>query len=184
MAGPLDRAARLLALAGGAGLLALVGMICVSALGALALMGVQAGWLPGGLAGHVGPFKASYEVVEIALPPIVFALLPWVQARAAHARVSVLTRGARGLDRLWLLLAALLLAVICWRLGAGMLARRGNGDGTFLLAIPLWLAYGACLPGAALAALIAARDAWRGPSPPDSLPPDSPAPKAAHEAGA
>lgn len=160
---------RALALLGGAGLLALVVMVCLSALGALALKFATSLWAethaPGLvqmiLDSGIGPFKASFEIVEHALPPIVFACLPLVQLRRAHAQVDLFVQpmpglGRRAIEVIWQALAAVLLAVIAWRLEVGMLSKMRAGDTTFLLHLPVWWAYAACLPGAALGALTAA----------------------------
>lgn len=160
---------RALALVGGAGLLALVAMVCLGAAGALALKFATSAWAGAhapGLAralleAGIGPFKASFEIVEHALPPIVFACLPLVQLHHAHAQVDLFAQRLPGAARrvlavLWQGLAAGMLAVICWRLGAGMLAKMHSGDTTFLLHLPVWWAYGACLPGAGLGAVVAA----------------------------
>ncbi|PCD77464.1 TRAP transporter small permease [Pseudothioclava arenosa] len=160
---------RAFALLGGVGLLALVAMVCLSALGALALKFATSAWAGAHAAGlaqaildsGIGPFKASFEIVEHALPPIVFAFLPLVQLRRAHAQVDIFVQrlpspARRVLELLWQALAALLLAVIAWRLEAGMQSKMRAGDTTFLLHLPVWWAYAACLPGAALGALTAA----------------------------
>ncbi|MEZ5684589.1 MAG: TRAP transporter small permease subunit [Paracoccaceae bacterium] len=163
---------RALALLGGAALLALVAMVCLSALGALALKFATSAWAGAqvpALAGLIldsglGPFKASFELVEHALPPIVFACLPLVQLRHAHAQVDLFAQrlpapARRVLAVVWQGLAAALLALICWRLGVGMASKRAAGDSTFLLHLPVWWAYAACLPGAALGAVVAG---WLG----------------------
>lgn len=139
-----------LALAGGAALLALAAMVCLSALGAA---GRKLG-LP------IGPLGFSYELIEASLPAIVFATLPLVQWRGAHAEVALFTErlpaGARrALGVLWHLLAAGLLAVIAWRLGLGMGSKIRSGTTTFSLGLPLWWFYAACLPGAWAMAAVA-----------------------------
>ncbi|KEO50847.1 TRAP transporter small permease [Thioclava pacifica] len=154
----IERAAQSLALAGGLALLGLIAMTCLSSLGALGLKGAQAGWLPEAFG--IGPFKAGFEIVELTLPAIIYAMIPLVQLRHGHARVEILRgRGERWLDLLWQLVAAVLLAVIAWRIGLGMGAKIRSGTTTFLLGLPLWWGYAACLPGAWGAAGVAL---WNG----------------------
>jgi hypothetical protein len=156
----IERAVQGLALAGGLTLLALVGMTVLSSLGALGLKGAQAGWLPQAFA--IGPYKAGYEIVELALPGIVFAMIPLVQLLHAHARVELLRgRGAHGFDVLWQVVAAVMFALIAWRIGLGMAGKMRSGTETFLLALPVWWGYAACLPGAWGAAFVAAYNAVR-----------------------
>ncbi|OWY17216.1 hypothetical protein B6V73_05900 [Thioclava sp. JM3] len=158
--GAIERAAQGLALLGGLVLLALVVMTCLSSLGALGLKGAQGGWLPGGVG--IGPFKAGFEIVELSLPAIVYAMIPLVQLRHAHARVEILRgRSARWLDLFWQLVAAVLFAVIAWRIGLGMGAKMRSGTTTFLLGLPLWWGYAACLPGAWGSAVVATWNGWR-----------------------
>ncbi|WP_372840183.1 TRAP transporter small permease [Phaeovulum sp.] len=149
--------ARGLALLGGAVLLMLVAMICVSVAGnALARLGV-AGF---------GPVRAGYELVELAVAFVVFAFLPLAQLDRAHATVEVFAarlpaRANALLTRFWTLGMALAMVLIAWRLGAGTLAKARSGETTFLLALPIWWAYAACTGAAGVAALVSAWDALR-----------------------
>lgn len=154
----LDAAARLLALAlalaGGAVLIALVILTCASIAG-------RAG-IPLGLS----PIPGDFELVELGTGIAVFAFLPWAVHARAHARVDLLAplygrRGNALLDRLsdlGMLAAALLIA---WRLWAGLLDKLRYGETTFILQIPLWLAYGAAWIGAAAFVLVAAHAVLR-----------------------
>jgi TRAP-type C4-dicarboxylate transport system permease small subunit len=150
--------ARGLALAGGAVLLALVAMICLSVAGnALARLGFSG----------FGPIRAGYELVELGIAFVIFAFLPYAQLSRAHAAVEVFTarlprRADAALGRLWAGLMAALMVLIAWRLGAGMLGKMNSGETTFLLALPLWWGYAACLGAACAAALVTLWDAIRG----------------------
>ncbi|MFB2532345.1 TRAP transporter small permease [Paracoccus sp. p4-l81] len=155
MIGRIDRLAlalaRALALIGGAILIALIAMICISittrALG-------------------FGPVTGDYELVELGTALAVFAFLPFCQITGAHARVDVLTHrlGPRGwalLDGLWAVALAVVMALIAWKLAEGMAGKRMAAETTFLRQIPVWWAYAGALPMAAVAALIAAWSALR-----------------------
>ena len=127
----------------------------------MGLKGAQAGWLPGALG--LGPYKAGFELVELTLPGIVYAMLPLVQLGHAHARVALLRGPIAGLlDRIWQGLAAFLFGIIAWRIGVGMAGKMSSGETTFLLGLPLWWGYAACLPGAWGAALVALWTAAHG----------------------
>ena len=171
----LNGVAQVLALTGGAVLLLLVVLVCVSAVGNAVLNLGRAEWLVRiapdlsrrVVGSGVGPLKAGYELIEIGLAIAVFAFLPWAGMRGAHARVDIATtrlpaRVCRMLDRLWLALLALVFAIVAWRMGGGLLGKLQARDTTFLLGIPLWWAYAACLPSAWVAALCAAWGAVRG----------------------
>ncbi|WP_415182904.1 TRAP transporter small permease [Phaeovulum sp.] len=172
----MERLAQAMALAGGAVLLAMIGMICLSVAGNAALTLAQSGmverWAPGLgaalLAMGVGPLRASYELVELAMAFVVFACLPLVQIRRAHATVAVFTDALPGwmirrLSAVWQVLMAGAMVLIAWRLGAGMAGKMRSGETTFLLQIPLWWAYAASLFAATVAALVTFWAALKGP---------------------
>lgn len=151
----LDRAAlaasRALAVLGGLVLVALIVMVCVSVTGR---------------ASGLGPVTGDYELIELGTGFAVFAFLPWCQITGGHARVDLLThrlgpRGKAVLDALWSCLMAGALAVIAWRLGAGLAAKMASGETTFLRQIPVWWGYAAVMPAAVLAAMIAGWGAVR-----------------------
>lgn len=149
LAARLDRAAlaasRALAVLGGLVLVALIVMVCVSVTGR---------------ATGLGPVTGDYELIELGTGFAVFAFLPWCQITGGHARVDMLThrlgpRVERGLDALWACVMAVALAVIAWRLGAGLMGKLASGETTFLRQIPVWWGYAAAMPAAALAAVVA-----------------------------
>lgn len=149
----LHLAARGLALAGGAVLLALVVLTCLS-VGGMALLKVAP-------SAPVGPVRGEYELIEAGAAIVVCLMLPWCQLHRAHASVDLIAGALRpganaALLRLWDGVAALMLALLAWRLGAGMVGKWASHEQTFLLRLPLWWGYAACLPGLGLAALVAA----------------------------
>ncbi|NDV00723.1 TRAP transporter small permease subunit [Pseudoroseicyclus tamaricis] len=152
--------ARAMALAGGGLLVALGLFICVSVTGrALGNLG-GAGWMPeelGAWLGRFGQIRGDYELVEMGAAICVFAFLPFADVAGAHARVEVFTERMRGrlwLERGWALLMALALTLIAWRLGVGTLDKLGNGQTSFIFAVPLWIPYAASFVLAVLGALI------------------------------
>lgn len=143
--------ARVLAFAGGALLLVIVVLTCISIAGrALFSAGLCC-----------GPIRGIYDYTEIGVGVAIFAFLPWCQIRRAHAAVD-LFKGffSDFLNRLLDVvvdLAMLVLAyVIAYRLWLGMLDKRAYGETTLIAQVPLWVGYAACLVGAIGFVLVAA----------------------------
>jgi TRAP-type C4-dicarboxylate transport system permease small subunit len=157
--------ARLMALAGGLVLTALVVLTCLSVLGrgldqlghAEALVALAPGlaeWLTG-----FGPIRGDYELVEAGIAFAIFAFLPICQLSAGHATVDVFTnmmpgRTNRLLTAFWEGVLALVIIVIGWRLFVGFTEKLDNGQTTFLLQFPVWWAYGASFAAAVVAGLV------------------------------
>ena len=141
--------ARSLALLGGAVLVALVVMTCVSILGrALIPLGLS-------------PVRGDFELIEVGVAFAVFAFLPWCQYQRGHAAVDLFKTAFphvmnRLLDVLIDMLMLMAAAILAWRLWLGMLDKRSFGETTFILQFPVWQAYAACLIGAAGFVLVAA----------------------------
>ena len=159
----IERLAVLSALAGGVVLCALIAMTCVS------ILGRAAGPL------GTGPVPGDFELIELGIAFVVFAFLPLAQLRGAHAVVDLATarlpqRARAGLTAFWDAVLTLALAIILWRLALGMEERLAYNDQSYLLRIPLWWAYAACLPPAAIAVATGAFVTWRGLSEPQAAP--------------
>lgn len=141
--------ARALALAGGAVLLFLILLTCVSITGrALISFGL-------------GPIRGIYDMTEIGMAAAVFAFLPWAQYREAHARVDLFQWAMpRKLDQFLDLLynaAMLLVAYVgSYRLYLGMQDKLSYGETTLIAQIPVWQGYAAGLVGAVGFVIIAA----------------------------
>ncbi len=153
MYAPLSRLAYLtaygMALAGGAVLIALVVMTCISIAGRALV--------PLGLA----PVKGDFEWIEFGVGFAIFAFLPWCQLQRAHAAVDLLQPAFppamnRAIDVVVDLAMLAAAAVIAWRLWLGMLDKRRYAETTFILQIEIWQAYLACLVGALAFVLVAA----------------------------
>jgi hypothetical protein len=67
-----------------------------------------------------------------------------------------------GLITFWDVVLTLVLGVILWRLVLGTEERLAYGDQSYLLRVPLWWAYAACIPPASIAVLTGALVTWRG----------------------
>lgn len=134
---------RVVAVAGGLVLVALVVMTVISISGrALSFMGL-------------GPVQGDFELVEAGIGFAIFAFLPWCTLNRGHATVEILAplfgnRFNRVLD---LVSSAVLLAVailLTWRHWLGTLDKMAYGESTMILQMPLWWGYMA----AALAACV------------------------------
>lgn len=145
-----DLVARALAFAGGAVLIGLIVLTCISIAGR-ALLPLNLG---------IGPIRGIYDYTELGMAMAVFAFLPIAQLREAHARVDLLEAALPKLmNRLLDLLFNLgMLGVACvgtWRLYLGMQDKLRFGETTVIAQIPVWQGYAAGLVGAAGFALVA-----------------------------
>lgn len=148
LAGMMRALATTMALAGGLVLLALVALTCISVAGR-ALVGLG-----------LGPVPGDFELVEMGVAFAVFAFLPWCHLNRGHATVELLTRYLGRTANAWLdlmadLLMFLVAALIAWRLALGTLDKRSYHETTFILEVPVWWAYAACLLGAVVFTVVA-----------------------------
>lgn len=135
--------ARILAYAGGAVLLGLTAMTCISIIGR-ALIPLDIG---------LGPIRGIYDMTEIGMAAAVFAFLPWAQYREAHARVDLFQwaipqRVDQFLDLLFNAAMAFVAAIGSYRLYLGMQDKLSYGETTLIAQIPVWQGYAAGLVGA------------------------------------
>ncbi len=141
------------AYAGGAMLVALVTMTCISIAGrAFTFAGL-------------GPVKGDFELLEAGIAFCIFAFLPVCQFKSAHATVDVFTSPLpvsfnRTIIAFWEIMFALVMAVVVWRLYEGMLTKQQNGETTFLIQFPIWWAYAASVVPAFIAFIVTVWSAW------------------------
>lgn len=142
---------RALALLGGAVLLAVIGLTCLSILGR-ALVPFDLG---------LGPIRGIYDITEIGMAVAIFAFLPYAQSQDAHARVDLFQPliGARANLALDLVFNTVMLGVGgfgTWRLYLGMQDKLSYGETTLIAQIPVWQGYAAGLVGAVGFVLVSA----------------------------
>jgi TRAP-type C4-dicarboxylate transport system permease small subunit len=144
----IGRIAALLALAGGAVLVLMVVLTCLS-IGGRALVPLGLGAIPG-----------DVELVEMGVAFAVFSFFPWCQYKDGHARVDLIQRFLSPMSR-WILnlvsdvsMFAISLA-IATTLVQGMLDKFEFNETTFILRLPLWPGYALCLVGAFAGVLVA-----------------------------
>lgn len=136
----LERLARLVAIAGGMLMIAVVLMTVISVLGRYLFN---------------APIPGDYEVTELALGIAVFAFLPYCHARSGNIAVEFFT--GRLHPRYQAVLAAghsvvfaLVAGLVTWRLLVGGMHKLRDGETTLFLGIPLHWAYFPALIGAGL----------------------------------
>ena len=158
--------AKVMALTGGAILLVLMAVTCLSVLGRMLNTFGNMSWLKSNLIPlaemlqRFAPINGDFELVEMGIALAVFLFLPWCQLNQRHAAVDVFTRRALPgrinalLLLLWEGLLVGLLGLMSLRLYAGMNDRILYNETTFLLQWPVWWAYAACTIAGALATLV------------------------------
>lgn len=144
-----NRLARGTALLGGAVLLLVVAMTCVSITGrALVPLGL-------------GPVHGDFEWIELGVGFAIFAFLPWCHLQRGHASVDLFQPiypplMNRVIDFVVDIVMFLAAFIIAWRLWLGLLDKQRYGETTFIVQFPIWIAYAACLFGAVAFAIVVA----------------------------
>lgn len=139
--------ARWLALLGGAVLIAVTVLTCVSIIGrSLVFMGL-------------GPVNGDFELVQAGVGFAVFAFLPWCQLNRGHARVDVFTSFLpdgvkRFIDALAETVMSIVVVLIAWRLWYGMMDKFRYGETSYILQFPVWWPFAACMAAAAIAVVV------------------------------
>lgn len=144
LAAQADRAARVLAILAGAGLLLVLALIFVSVVMRYIFS---------------TPIVGVNEIVQLASVGIVMLALPWCTAEGAHVGVDVLDqkigRWGRFLgDVQARAIAALILSVLVWRASLKAMDAHEFGDATNMLQMPIWPFYAMIAAGMALSVLV------------------------------
>ena len=153
----IHRIARVLAIAGGSVLVAMVVLTVVSVTGR-GLIGLDIG---------LGPVPGAFELVELGSAFAIFSFLPWCQLKRGHVAVDLFVKmlGERASVIAELVGDSLIFsaaAVIAWRLWLGMMDKMRYGETTYILGLPLWWGYAAAQVGALVFVAAAAFTAWQG----------------------
>ena len=162
------KASRLMAALGGAVLVVLILMTCVSILGRGLNTALHGDWVQDlaptlaetALRWGIGPVNGDFEMVEAGVAFAIFAFLPLCHLTGSHATVDIFTsrlprRLALWLDAVIAGVFAAIMVLIAVQLGSGMMGKVRSGQTTFLIEFPIWWAYAASLAGAGLAAVVA-----------------------------
>ena len=160
--------AKLMAIAGGLVLIALIAITCVSILGRALNTVAHISYLKEGMPAvsqfliqtGVGPVQGDFELVEAGVAFAIFAFLPWCQLSRGHATVDVFTSflpapANRFIDVAAEVLLTAITLIITWRLIIGMQDKLAYGETTLLLQFPVWWAYAASASAALTASIVA-----------------------------
>ncbi len=150
----IEKLAAASAFAGGALLTGITGMVVTSI--AMRSLGFQ-------------PIQGDFELLQVALAGCIALMLPWCQLQGGNLTVDFFTvrlrrSRQRRLDAFGAVLFALVMALLTWRTGVGVMAVKASHESTMILGFPLWIGYAAMMPGlllTVLAALRTARLAWK-----------------------
>lgn len=109
----------------------------------------------------------DFELVGLATGAAVGLFMPLCQLHRGNIVVDFFTAKApprfnAGLDRVGALLMALTCLLLAWRAGLGGLSSYRSSSSTMLLGVPEWWAYAPMVPGFALTAVIALKQAFFG----------------------
>jgi TRAP-type C4-dicarboxylate transport system permease small subunit len=108
----------------------------------------------------LAPIPGDFELVEIGIGVAVFSALPLCHLRRGHATVDLFSamfspRFNRFLDITSDLLVLAISALITRQLWLGMLDKRQYFETTFILQMPLWWGYLACVIMAVVLCIVA-----------------------------
>ena len=148
-----DRLVQVVALIGGALLIALATMVVVSVTLRSDLVG--AAGVPG-----------DFELVQTATAIAAFCFLPYCQLKRGNIFVDSFTlklplRWQRRIDAAWDILYALAMALIAWRLTVAARAAFTSGENTMVLQLPSYAPIALCAGLAALVSVTAVVSALR-----------------------
>jgi len=148
--GAIELTAKAFAFAGGAVLVAMLGM-SVSSIAGRAIFN--------------SPIPGDFELVQLACAISIAAFLPWCQLRRGNIIVDFFTTGLPRraqsvLDALGALLLAAVMALVAWRAGLGAEAVYASGERAMISRVPQWIGYAAIVPSLALTSLVALYTAW------------------------
>ena len=150
MRGAIELTAKAFAFAGGAVLVAMLGM-SVSSIAGRAIFN--------------SPIPGDFELVQLACAASIAAFLPWCQLRRGNIIVDFFTTGLPRraqsvLDALGALLLAAVMALVAWRAGLGAEAVYASGERAMISRYPQWIGYAAIVPSLALTAIVGFHTAW------------------------
>jgi TRAP-type C4-dicarboxylate transport system permease small subunit len=105
------------------------------------------------------PIQGDYELVQQGCAIFVACCLPMAQIRYANIIVDFFTTAASErtqgrLDAVGALVVAVVMTVVAWRTGVGLVDMYRAGQTTTILGIPTWYTYAAMMPGLALCAIV------------------------------
>ena len=158
----LERAAEVVALAGG------FVMVAVMLLSSISVLGRSLPQLLGFLSARLTPLNVpgDIEIVQLGGAVAIFCFLPYCQIRRANVFVDFFTRGIAVARRALFDLVAnavyfVLALAIAWQLGNGMREKFANRDSTMVLRLPEAWPYLFAVIAAWLLVVVVAYTVWR-----------------------
>lgn len=150
----IERLCEWVAFAGG---IALVGIALMSAVSIV------------GRAAFATPIQGDYELVQMGCAIFIASCLPAAQIGGANIIVDFFTTRASPatqarLDAIGALVLGVVMAIVSWRTGAGLVDIRVSGQTSTILGLPTWYTYVAMMPGlvlASVAGFYCAFEQWR-----------------------
>lgn len=139
----LERLCDWVAFAGG---IALVGIALMSAVSIV------------GRAAFATPIQGDYELVQMGCAIFIASCLPATQLGGANIIVDFFTTRASPaaqsrLDAIGALVLGVVMAIVAWRTGVGLVDIRASGQTSTILGVPTWYTYTLMMPGLALASV-------------------------------
>ena len=107
------------------------------------------------------PILGDQELVEMGMPLVVMAAMPYAALKGAHIRVDVLDQAIGEAGRFWgdvfaRSVSIIVLALLVRKTFDKALDAHKYGDVTNMIEIPVWIAYGAIAVGMGLFAIVLA----------------------------
>lgn len=107
------------------------------------------------------PIQGDVELVSLGCAVCVASFLPYTQKQHANIIVDFFTANSSETAQSWMdgfgtLILTISMGLITWRLSAGCLSVKENGETSMLMAIPIWIPYALMLPGLTLTTLVGA----------------------------
>lgn len=133
------------ALVGGAVLIIIILLTCVSIAGRVV---------------GLGEIRGTYEILEAGVAFAIFCFFPICQLYGAHATVDVFTSGLSHwallvLKAFWEVVLTAIIILLSWRLFGGLERYLANGETTLFLQFPVWWSYAASFAASVVASVTA-----------------------------
>jgi TRAP-type C4-dicarboxylate transport system permease small subunit len=115
------------------------------------------------------PIQGDYELVQMGCAIFVACCLPIAQMGGANIIVDFFTTRASPaaqarLDAIGALILGIVLGIVAWRTGVGLVDMRASGQTSTILGVPTWYTYVGMMPGlvlASVAGFVVAIEQWR-----------------------
>ena len=163
--------AKWMALLGGAVLVLLIVITCLSVIGrSLNTIG-HYDYLEDNVAfiahffQYFKPISGDFEIVEAGIAFAILSFFPWCSLNRGHATVDIFTSGLsdsknRFLAFFWEVIFFAIITLITWRMFVGMSDKMRYGETTLLLQTPVWWGFAVCAFASSVATMVAGYSAY------------------------